>query len=337
MLELTGNQQPHWRNIMSRFQRDKRGFTLVELLVVIAIIGILAGFLVPTINRARDAAKVANVQNTLNQMRTTLATYLVDHKTYPPAYGYMSKAAFNEIADSADRLALDPTDPANAHYFITESYMSKLGLHGIIDMYDPFSNSSDTDGNGVTSRLEYFPQTGSDNSLAEYSNAVIDEQRPFVYIPVNLRQFRRIKDIWDQGAGSGPTDYRGFPDFTNSKLQSFSFPPASYDAFAIVSVGLVENTQGLIYDVGNAFGNVIPGDYVGKENYYYHIAALATYYMLTRDIDGDGVKDFDYIGRKSLDQDGNLFPHFPRTDADGDILSNKIGNGIDGPIYLILE
>ena len=338
---------------MPRIQSEKRGFTLIELLVVIAIIGILAGFLIGNISGVLTKAKNTAVQNSLNQIRTILVTYYTDHNSYPPAYGYLTKTAFNEILpeDRGSRDTLDPYERDQygnpSPYFVTESYMNKLGIHGNLDFYDQWGiASSDTDYNLRISRFEYYPPTGKDFELVDIDDfEVLDEQRPFIYIPINLRQFRRIKKIWDANGG--------FPDYTNSKLQEFHFPPASYDAFALVSVGVVANTQGLIYDFGpdNRYGALDEDDYA--ENYYYHIAGLAIYYMLTRDMDGelgnddlpmgDGVRDFDFNGRNTGDQTWT-FPHMPtdqlgniRPDADGNTLGGKIGPGIDGPIYIIQE
>jgi len=61
-------------------------FTLVELLVVIAIIGTLVGLLLPAVQAAREAARLATCQNKLSQLSKGCLNYESARGMYPPAF-----------------------------------------------------------------------------------------------------------------------------------------------------------------------------------------------------------------------------------------------------------
>ena len=54
---------------------SRHGFTLVELLVTIAVIGILAGLLLPAVNRAKDASRRAGCTSNLKQVSLAIHLY----------------------------------------------------------------------------------------------------------------------------------------------------------------------------------------------------------------------------------------------------------------------
>ncbi len=78
--------------------RHKRGFTLIELLAVVAIIFMLASFLLPAVQRARDAARQIACQNNLLQIGLALNNYANAHGVLPPG----TSNATGPIVSTAD-------------------------------------------------------------------------------------------------------------------------------------------------------------------------------------------------------------------------------------------
>ena len=81
------NTQKQSRCVTETPDRIKHSFTLIELLIVVAIIAILAGMLLPALNKARDTARTTTCLNNISTFNKAALIYADDFDSYcPPVY-----------------------------------------------------------------------------------------------------------------------------------------------------------------------------------------------------------------------------------------------------------
>ncbi len=266
----------------------RRGFTLIELLTVIAIIAILAGITMAVLPRVLEKAKLRRMNAAMLDIRTSMVAYYTQSNTYPPAYGFV---------DWAYRNAAPAAMPPEAYTVMP--YTTFIRSYGNEKLYDEFSESFDTNRDNAISLLEFMPVGDKDLATERVTfptevymgtnlSGQVDKQlqtspRPFVYIPVNVRQFKKARQFWIQTGDF----YASTWDPNNAALSGMSFPPSSYDAFVLIGVGPGANTNGLLPD---PLGTESAKD-------VYHITALRAFFLATRDLNDNGALDFDFIAR----------------------------------------
>jgi type II secretory pathway pseudopilin PulG len=290
--------------------------------VVIAIIAILASMVAVALPRALERAKIARMTGAMNNLRTALTQYYTQHNSYPPAYGYRM----------FHTLGMDPgsvsTFSASGAFWVS-NLMGALQLYSATDLYDEFSEGYSTSQppSPDIKLLEFSPIARTERGepvdmtlvddpvysvLYDGTNMPDQEraqaqqtQRPFIYVPVNKQQFQRAKKYWEESGDWLATTWNPSNTRPGNLIYNMQFPPPSYDAYVLISVGPGVGTFGIIDEP--PFLNSIP------EPDRYHLLGLRAYFLATRDMNGNSVLDFHYENRVRGDEAELVAPDRPLT------------------------
>ena len=86
-------------------KRQHQGFTLIEVLVVVAIIALLISILLPSLNRARDQARLSVCLNNIRSLGLGCATYAAVWKGRFPGAGRRCDWLGKNNADNSTRVS----------------------------------------------------------------------------------------------------------------------------------------------------------------------------------------------------------------------------------------
>jgi prepilin-type N-terminal cleavage/methylation domain-containing protein len=199
--------------------KRRKAFTLIELMVVVAIIALLISILLPSLGRAREAARRAQCGANLKNFSNVLATYAATYSDSYPKVGLGKDLEGNTTsADAVDTIAslfiLITTNSSSPDGFVCPSDGGATGLDDDLDdvvltasdhtgPFPEIDSQGKIDANGSTRSVSYTYQ------IAQGSNAApdIESSTPtrFAILADRAPVYGDLIEVPAAGADPGPS------------------------------------------------------------------------------------------------------------------------------------
>ncbi|MEM1011091.1 MAG: prepilin-type N-terminal cleavage/methylation domain-containing protein [Planctomycetota bacterium] len=166
----------------NRYNKTRKGFTLVELLVVIGIIALLVSILLPTLGKARESARTTKCLSNLRQVGMAFIAYTMDNDSrLPPSYrphptlgGQYQNIAWPRIVDNG-YIDIDRTETVESisggpfNNVRTAEILTCPASPTYVDQNVPVArlDAIATEINGSTVAGRIYRSTGGDRRLAQ--------------------------------------------------------------------------------------------------------------------------------------------------------------------------
>ncbi|MDB5325578.1 MAG: hypothetical protein JWM57_1147 [Phycisphaerales bacterium] len=190
------------RQAISSQNSSRKGFTLVELLVVIGIIALLISILLPSLNKAREAARRVKCLSNMRQIALAMTMFTQDNNGLMPGQGVAGKfykankismgiyipANQAEVIGMANWISYSrATDPINASMgtgntagSIGDQNITMSGLARYLGVKPTVAQTPDTQ-NSVSPQLDSLYRCPSDKLEGRYADTLGAPQKVYRY------------------------------------------------------------------------------------------------------------------------------------------------------------